>query len=41
MPLWEQAALLVCQLSDTLETLDMDQRDTLYAFYTLGATGAN
>lgn len=27
MPLWEQAALPVCQLSDTLGTLDVDQRD--------------
>lgn len=28
MPLWEQAAFPVRQLSDTLETLDVDQRDT-------------
>lgn len=26
MPLWEQAAFPVCQLSDTLETLDVSQR---------------
>ncbi len=28
MPMWEQAAFPVRQLSDTLETLDVDQRDT-------------
>lgn len=28
MPLWEQAVLPICQLSDTLGTLAVDQRDT-------------
>lgn len=41
MPLWEQAALLVCQSSDILEMADMDQRETLNVFYTLRMAGAN